>query len=103
MSQVREVAVGGPTRWLHLLVCALSVALLNVCATHRVPPLEAMDRQVDLERFVGDWYVIGFIPITLPFFSEEDRERLLEESGFPLVAYVFTGFAPRQFLRLDPR
>jgi len=35
--------------------------------------------------------------------SEEQRERLLDESGFPLVAYVFTGFAPRQFLRLDPR
>jgi hypothetical protein len=35
--------------------------------------------------------------------SEEQRERLLDEPGFPLVAYVFTGFAPRQFLRLDPR
>jgi hypothetical protein len=35
--------------------------------------------------------------------SEEERERLLDESGFPRVAYVFTGFAPRQFLRLDPR
>jgi hypothetical protein len=35
--------------------------------------------------------------------SKEERERLLDESGFPLVAYVFTGFAPRQFLRLDPR
>ena len=34
---------------------------------------------------------------------EEERERLLDESGFPLIAYVFTGFAPRQFLRLDPR
>ena len=35
--------------------------------------------------------------------SEQERERLLDDSGFPLVAYVFTGFAPRQFLRLDPR
>ena len=35
--------------------------------------------------------------------SEEERELLLDESGVPLVAYVFTGFAPRQFLRLDPR
>lgn len=32
-----------------------------------------------------------------------ERERLLDESGFPLVAYLFTGFAPREFLRLDPR
>jgi F420H(2)-dependent quinone reductase len=35
--------------------------------------------------------------------NEQERERLLDESGFPLVLYVFTGFAPRQFLRLDPR
>jgi hypothetical protein len=35
--------------------------------------------------------------------SEEQRERLLEESGFPWIGYLFTGFAPRQFLRLDPR
>jgi hypothetical protein len=35
--------------------------------------------------------------------GEEERERLLDESEFPLVAYLFTGFAPRQFLRLDPR
>ncbi len=34
--------------------------------------------------------------------SAEERERLLDEPGFPLVAYVFTGFAPREFLRLDP-
>ena len=35
--------------------------------------------------------------------SEEEHERLLDESGFPLLAYLFTGFAPREFLRLDPR
>ena len=35
--------------------------------------------------------------------SDEERERLLDESGFPAIAYLFTGFAPRQFLRLDPR
>jgi hypothetical protein len=35
--------------------------------------------------------------------QDEERERLRDESGFPLLAYLFTGFAPRQFLRLDPR
>ncbi len=35
--------------------------------------------------------------------SEEERERLLDIPGFPTVAYLFTGFAPRQFLRLDPQ
>jgi apolipoprotein D and lipocalin family protein len=94
MSEVEEVATGGPTRWFHLLVCALSLALLNACATHRVPPLEAMDRKVDLERFMGDWYVIGFIPITLPFFSEEgahngvESYRLTDEGGIE-TTYTF--------------
>ena len=35
--------------------------------------------------------------------SEAERERLFDASGFPMVAYLFTGFAPREFLRLDPR
>ena len=35
--------------------------------------------------------------------SEAERERLFEEHGFPWLAYLFTGFAPREFLRLDPR
>jgi hypothetical protein len=38
------------------------------------------------------------VPVT-----EQERERLVDEPGFPLLAYVFTGFAPREFLRLDPR
>ena len=35
--------------------------------------------------------------------SEAERERLFDASGFPAIAYLFTGFAPREFLRLDPR
>jgi hypothetical protein len=35
--------------------------------------------------------------------TAEERERLLDESGFPLLGYLFTGFAPREFLRLEPR
>lgn len=34
--------------------------------------------------------------------SVEERERLFDASGFPTIAYLFTGFAPREFLRLDP-
>ena len=74
----RQVASAGPTRLLHLLFGLLALALLNACATDRVPPLEAMDRTVDLERFMGDWYVIGFIPITLPFFSEDGAHNGVE-------------------------
>ena len=34
--------------------------------------------------------------------SAEERERLLDAPGFPKIAYLFTGFAPRRFLRLEP-
>lgn len=94
MSSNGSVAVGGPTRWFHLLVCVLSLALLNACANHRVPPLDAMDRKVDLERFMGDWYVIGFIPIDLPFFSEEGAHNGVEsyrltDEGIIETTYTF--------------
>ena len=94
MSEVEALAVGGPPRRFHLLVCMLSLALLSGCETHRVPPLEAMDRKVDLERFMGDWYVIGFIPITLPFFSEEGAHNAVEsyrltDEGVIETTYTF--------------
>ncbi len=51
-------------------------------------------------RVIGDGETTGYRAVLV---SEQERERLLDESGFPLVAYLFTRFAPRQFLRLDPR
>ncbi len=36
--------------------------LLTACATSSHPPLPRPD-SVDLNRFMGDWYVIGFIPL----------------------------------------
>jgi apolipoprotein D and lipocalin family protein len=59
-----------------------------------MPPLEAMDRKVDLERFMGDWYVIGFIPVTIPFFSEEGAHNGLEsyrltDEGVIETTYTF--------------
>jgi apolipoprotein D and lipocalin family protein len=68
--------------------------LLCACATDSAPPLEPLNRKVDLQRFMGDWYVIGFIPITLPFFSEEDAHNGVEsyrltESGVIKTTYTF--------------
>ena len=88
------MAGGGTRRWPLLLGCALLLALANACASSRVPPLEAMDRTVDLERFMGDWYVIGFIPITLPFFSEEGAHNGVEnyrltDAGIIDTTYTF--------------
>jgi apolipoprotein D and lipocalin family protein len=94
MPRVESVAVRALPRWLQLLVCTLSAVLLNACATDRVPPLKAMDRKVDLERFMGDWYVIGFIPIALPFFGEEGAHNGVEsyrltDEGVIETTYTF--------------
>lgn len=64
------------------------------CATPSVPPLEATNRALELERFMGAWHVIGFIPITLPFFSEEGAHNGVEsyrltDSGIIETTYTF--------------
>lgn len=74
---------------------SLVLLLLVGCAgTSGPPPLQALDRPVDLERFMGDWYVIGFIPISLPFFSEADAHNGIEsyrlaDDGTIEVTYTF--------------
>jgi apolipoprotein D and lipocalin family protein len=41
--------------------CALAVAMLGGCSSVPLAPL-ALAPHVDLERFMGDWYVIASIP-----------------------------------------
>jgi apolipoprotein D and lipocalin family protein len=76
------------------LVVLLTLAVLSGCATNQMPPLQALDRRVELERFMGDWYVIGFIPITIPFFSEEGAHNGVEsyrltDEGVIETTYTF--------------
>ena len=47
-----------PLKW---LVC-LAVLLISACSSHE--PLKTVD-YVDLERFMGDWYVIANIPTSI--------------------------------------
>ena len=91
MSGHEGTGSGGSARWLTLLA---SLPLLGACATQDTRPLEAMDRKVDLERFMGDWHVIGFIPITIPFFSEEGAHNAVEsyrltDEGVIETTYTF--------------
>jgi len=53
-----------------------------------------MDREIEVQRFMGDWFVIAFIPIDLPFFSEAAAHDAvenyrLEESGEIDITYTF--------------
>jgi apolipoprotein D and lipocalin family protein len=90
-SRIRFRASAGGLNRIAVLLC---LAVINGCASASMAPLEAMDRKVDLERFMGDWYVIGFIPVTIPFFSEEDAHNGLEsyrltDEGVIETTYTF--------------
>ena len=94
MLSRRRTAVGRWSTGSNSLVVLLSLAILNACATNETPPLQALDRKVDLERFMGDWYVIGFIPISIPFFSEAGAHNgvesyRLDEEGVIETTYTF--------------
>lgn len=77
--------------------CSLGLlaALGSACATTGgLPPLRAIDRPVDLERFMGDWYVLASIPIDLPFVSEADSYNGVEsyhlnDKGVIETTYTF--------------
>lgn len=43
-----------------------------------LPPLQATDTVIDIDRFMGDWYVVGSIPIDLPFVSEAGAHNAVE-------------------------
>lgn len=51
------------------------------CSSSTMPPLRGIEAPVDLERFMGSWYVIAAIPIhipLLPMFSEKDAHNGVE-------------------------
>ena len=90
-SRNRVLGSTRPPKWLAALLC---LAIVGGCASPNTPPLVAMDRKVDLERFMGDWYVIGFIPVTIPFFSEEGAHNAVEsyrltDEGIIETTYTF--------------
>jgi apolipoprotein D and lipocalin family protein len=63
-------------------VTALALALiLSACSTSGLPRLRGTDQTVDLERFMGPWFVIASIPIDiafLPMFSEKGAHNGVE-------------------------
>ncbi len=76
-----------------LLALVLCATALGACASGQ-PPLEAMDREIEIERFMGDWYVVAFIPIDFPLFSEAgahdavERYALDDQGGID-ITYTF--------------
>ena len=59
----------------------LLTLLLSACSTPGLPPLRGIAQPVDLQRFMGPWYVIASIPIDiplLPMFSEKGAHNGVE-------------------------
>jgi len=73
------------------VAAALLLGLLaSACSTGRgAPPLQPLQREIDLERFMGAWYVLAHIPIDTFFASEADAHnavetyRLAEDGSIP--------------------
>jgi apolipoprotein D and lipocalin family protein len=89
-------------------LCILAALLLTACRDEQHPPL-ALANDVDLERFMGDWYVIANIPT----YIERDAYNAVEsyrlstdgtiETTFTFRAGGFDGkekrYTPRGFVR----
>ncbi len=98
-------------RWLALLLLVISLGTSGGCDDMPEEPMAAVSR-VDLERFMGDWYVIASIPTSLEkgahnavesYRLNDDRTVqttfTFRKDGFdgPLKTYK-----PKGFVRDDP-
>ena len=76
------------------VLSALFAGSVAGCATTEESPLAAIDRHVELERFMGDWYVIASIPIDFWVASEAGAHNGVEryelrEDGRIQTTYTF--------------
>ena len=74
-----------------LLSVLLGLPLLTAGCASKGSDLQAFDRTIEVERFMGDWFVLAFIPIDFPFFSEAgahdavERYELNDEGGIDIT------------------
>ena len=97
-----------PRRMMRALGLTLALLTLAGCSSH--PPLRTVE-QVDLERFMGDWYVIASIPtfIERNAYNAVERYTLLPDgtidTEFTFRSGGFDGrekrYNPRGFVRSD--
>ena len=95
-------------RKMYRVVVVFMVVVLAGCATHRLPELQPV-AEVDLQRFMGDWYVLAAIPTRIERESYNAVETYeLDANGTIATTFTFNqgGFDgpvktynPRGFVR----
>ncbi|MGI9290283.1 MAG: lipocalin family protein [Gammaproteobacteria bacterium] len=70
------------------------IAIVTTACTSSQPQLQAIDTKVELDRFMGDWYVIASIPIDFWFASEAGGHNGVEtyqlrDDGKIATTYTF--------------
>jgi len=76
-------------KWLTAILAACFLALLSGCSSN--PPMKTVDF-VDLERFMGDWYVIANIPT----FIEKEAHNAVENYQMNPDGSIATTFSFRK-------
>ena len=83
---MRRPSLRFPPSFPRLLLLSLALAT-SACATTRRPPLETVPH-VDLQRFMGDWYVIANIPTSI----ERDAYNAVESYALAPDGTIETTF-----------
>lgn len=62
-----------------LLASGVLTLTTSACGSRRGQPLQPLQKEIDLQRFMGKWYVIAHIPIDTFFASEANAYDAVEE------------------------
>lgn len=95
MNRILRPRRGG-TRYAFYWLAASMVVTLAACSGTRAPDLRPLQREIDLDRFMGRWYVLAHIPIDTVFASEANAYNAIEEYELEADGSIATTFTFRE-------
>ncbi len=80
-----------------ILLASAALSASNLaCGARRGEPLQPLQRKIDLQRFMGKWFVLAHIPIDTFFASEADAYNAVEEYELAADGSIPTTFTFRE-------